>query len=313
MKKISREKYLRTQIGYLYGFSLIYLPMMLRNIFTFHSLQPYKMPPESMPLFAPAVKCLKELACIFIGIWPYHLAYIAGSIFLLLAAAYCLKQKRIIEYCKKNPLKSTYFIIFLSYLVITALLFSIGSLYLHNYIEFRMFIPHYWIIAAFLICSVAFCCGQMERFFNFKKKSTILILIIIFFMTQFCALQTWIGRQKVYIDTMTDLKNSTHLTDSICAMPQDAYIISNCGPLLRWLTERNVRKIARQNVDLTPTDLADLVCRTRTLYVILVYRPGISEILPKSWLSINSKTIPKGYQCLSNNGTIIVLRHDKLT
>ena len=313
MRTIPREKYLRIQAGYFCGFVLVYLPMLLRNIFTFHTLQPYRMPFTPVSWSAPGIKYLKEMACIFVGIWPSHGIYLVGLILLLLAAAYYLKRGFIIRYYLETPAKTTYIFILLSYFSVAVLLFAvIGPRYIwHNDTEFRVFIPHCWIIAAFLISAMVFCCERLEHFFKIQQKWPIAILLIIFFLAQFSALQVWIGRQRPQYDTFVNLENSAGLISAIKSLPGNAYIISNCGPYLRLLTGRDVRKLSRLNINFPPQGLADLVCRTRPLYVILVYGPGVSGILPPSWLSIGKSTLPAGYRCVSCSGTTIILYHER--
>ena len=313
MRTITRKNYFRIQTFYFFGFALGYLPLFLRNVFTLHTLQPFHAPPEPTTFLWPIIKFLKELACMLLGIWPGYGIYLAGLILLLSLVVYYFKLGRVLEHCRQNPLKTTYLLICISYLFYAILLFTfIGPRYLGGItIEFRLLIPYCWLIVVFFIFAIEFFCRRIETRFKFSRKWAVLIILVLFFAAQFYALGVWINREKPQSDALVKLGSEIGLVNTINALPYDAYIISNCGPYLRLLTGRSVRKLSLPYMNFTPRELADLVCPTRPLYVILVYNPGVSGILPASWLSIGKNPLPAGYRCVFRSGTAIILCHEK--
>jgi len=313
IKTITYQKYIRTQAAYFLGLGLGYLPMYLRNIIVFHTVQPYNLPPGPTTFFGPTIKLSKELACMLLGIWPSHSIYLVASIFLLLAMAYYIKHSGIAKCCQGNPEKTTCVLILFSYLLVAFILFAfIGPRLLWSGdIEFRFIIPHYWIIAAFILSAIAFSCKALDGHLNIKQKFSIPILLIIFFTAQFYALNIWIERQKPALDLFVTLRQSRRTLDAIAHLPQNSYIISNCGPYFRLLTGKSVRKLSCVSSNFSPQELADLICPIRNLCVILVYMDGVVNILPHGWPSIDAKTLPDGYQHILSDGKIVVLYHNQ--
>jgi len=312
-KSIPRVKYFRIQAAYFLGFTIAYLPLFMRNIFVLHTIQPYHLPLARITLFEPALQYFKEIACMLLGIWPSHGIYILGTILLFLPIIYYLRNCNIYEKFKENPFKATCFFIFGAYFFWAFLLFTlIGPLHLgQTYIEFRLLLPHTWLIVMFFIIATEFFLQQTAIRLKINSKWPVLTAAIIFLAAQFYTLEVWASRQKPYRDLLITLEKSTPALDVIRDLPDDSYIISNCGPYLRLLTGRSVRKLSRTHIDITPQELADLVCPKRDLYVILVHKDKANEILPESWQLINDKTTPKGYQCRFNDGTIMILYHKK--
>ncbi|MBP7216282.1 MAG: glycosyltransferase family 39 protein [Candidatus Omnitrophica bacterium] len=277
---------------YSLGFSISFIPYMLRNIFVFHAITPYYMHPSDVS-FLDNVRYYFNALLESFGV-PHAEIVIAVIIFLIFANLIHLIASKQSKFLSSNSSKRA------SCIIITILYLLMGSCLvilartkynLGKAISVRYLMQYNWI---YLTCvtSIMLCFFRKSaKMLKFKispllLKVIVACLLLSFFILQFAKLTEYAAYHDI---EELGFANAKKMAQRLASLPNDMYIISNKAHILRIFAKRRVRFLEGVSVK---TFEAELLGR-RDFALVLVNEP--SSNFSQFLLSMR-QSLPKKYR-----------------
>ncbi|MDD5195582.1 MAG: glycosyltransferase family 39 protein [Candidatus Omnitrophica bacterium] len=307
-KLISKSRYSRSFLSYIFGFFLSYAPQLLRNIIVFNTINPYNMGLPRYTYFEMIKAFPAALTTTFFSHHPPSLKIcILFSFFLIfMTILYVIKDSP--DSVKKNSRVTKICLnILIIYVLVGSLVIIIFAKTIYSLQEINRYLLQYnWFFLSCVIAAMALFYERFKRFFKLRARWYVIFLIVLFLAQQFRILGKTIKDEKPYLEVFNNLKT---ISFYISNLPDESYIISNKASDLQILTKKNVHKF-HKNLNISPEELAKKVTKIRPLVVVLA-GSKMHNSLPKNWLSAYSGVIPEGYSCVHQDKDVVVLFHDK--
>ena len=288
LKIVSFKRLLKIVPSYIIGFSVLFMPYMIRNYMVFGKINPYRLPPANVTLTENLADYSHTLSRMILANPLYNVAVLvlmAGMLawFMIAARQWIKTDKQKVFYA------SVLIIYFLSgsFLVILTKTIYFGP----EKINERYLIQYAWIIVAGLSYCVYFLLSKLKTYGPIDTKAIVFLILMAFLLVQIFPAADLYFQQKRILNIAKKVEAHVPLLSRI---PEDHVIVSNVMDMTAFFSRRSVRLLNGY----MPYGLIRLLGTKRKFAVFIVkernedYR---SYLYPLSWLN------PEGYRPVYSN------------